>query len=410
MKQDKDFNIILDKCLERLFRGETVKQCLQSYPERAAELEPLLHTAAAVKKATAVRPNPVFRARAREQFHSALLDMQAKKGFHLFGLRSWGTAVAALVLAVVLLGGGGTVAAAGNSMPGEPLYQVKLAKEQIQLALTFSDMGKAELYNSLADIRVGEMVHVAAKGDSQQVELTTRRLDKYLTRVAVLVEEPSVAEGGAGPVLAPAHVTDVQTAAETPVPVSQSTPSVAPKPAPAPIPAEPKKPAITPGVTTVPPATVKPEKKELTGPSAVTAVETAPAPEVATEPTPEVAKKKVAGQALTADKRTDIKSAVKVKSAENLQRLRTALETAPQSARPALEKAIKETENSYRKVLESAKPESTAPVVPTESKEKKIIPASTENKPVKPKVVPQKTNHTPQKANPVLKEDSKEKP
>ncbi len=51
-KKTEEFNNILDDCLERLlFKGETIEQCLQSYPEYAADIEPLLRTAMATKQA-----------------------------------------------------------------------------------------------------------------------------------------------------------------------------------------------------------------------------------------------------------------------------------------------------------------------------------------------------------------------
>jgi len=93
----------------------------------------------------------------------------------------------AIVLALLLAGGGGTVAAAAGSMPDESLYPVKIASEQVRLALTPSPLGKAELYASLADKRVAEIIYVANKGDARRVELTTQRLNYVLTRIAVLV-------------------------------------------------------------------------------------------------------------------------------------------------------------------------------------------------------------------------------
>jgi len=39
-----------DACLDRItLKGESIEQCLESYPERAAELEPLLRAALSVK-------------------------------------------------------------------------------------------------------------------------------------------------------------------------------------------------------------------------------------------------------------------------------------------------------------------------------------------------------------------------
>ena len=185
MKKSRQFDNILDECLERLLaKGETMEQCLASYPEQAVELKPLLEVALATKRASAIQPRPEFRARARYQFHSAPQAMEAKRPF--FGwLPGWATA-AAIVL-ILLLAGGGTVAAAGNSMPDEPLYAVKIASEQVRLILTPSALGKAELYANLADKRVVEIVYVASKGDAKRVEVVTQRLNNYLTRIASLV-------------------------------------------------------------------------------------------------------------------------------------------------------------------------------------------------------------------------------
>ena len=176
----------MDECLERLLvKGETIEQCLQSYPEQAAELKPLLQTALVVKKASAIQPRAEFKARARYQFHSALQEVASRRSRPFFGwLPRWATVVT--IVLVLLLAGGGTVAAASNSMPDSPLYPVKLATEQVQLILTPSQIGKARLCAKLADRRVAEIIYMANKGDAHQVELITQRLDKRLVMLAVL--------------------------------------------------------------------------------------------------------------------------------------------------------------------------------------------------------------------------------
>jgi len=84
MRKSKEFDNILDDCLERLLtEGETIEQCLESYSERAAELKPLLQTVLATKKASAIQPRPEFKARARYQFLSALQTMEAVSYTHL---------------------------------------------------------------------------------------------------------------------------------------------------------------------------------------------------------------------------------------------------------------------------------------------------------------------------------------
>jgi len=206
MKRDKEFNNILDECLERLLvKGETIEQCLLSYPEYAAELEPLLHAVVATKKALAIQPRPEFKSEARYQFRLALQKVELKRRLPFLGWQPrWAMAMVALL--VLLLAGGGTVAAAGNSMPDSLLYPVKLATEQVRLKLTPSDIGKAELYAKLADRRVAEIVYMVNKGKPEQVEPTAERLNKHLALIASLslAESGEAESGGRREMLAPA--------------------------------------------------------------------------------------------------------------------------------------------------------------------------------------------------------------
>lgn len=185
-ERDRQFDNILEQCLERLLvKGETIEECLASYPQQAEALKPLLQTAAAAKRIRTLEPSPEFRAKARYQFHRALQEAASRKRSPFFAWRSrWATAVAAVL--VLLLASGSMVAAASNSMPDEPLYHVKLAVEQLQLRLTPSALGKANLYARLADRRVAEIKRMAQKGNVSLIELVTRRLDNQLTMIASL--------------------------------------------------------------------------------------------------------------------------------------------------------------------------------------------------------------------------------
>jgi hypothetical protein len=205
MKASKEFDNILNECLERLlFRGETIEQCLQSYPEQAAELKPLLETALVAKKASAIQPRAEFKARARYQFRSALQEIASRGSRPFWGwFPRWATVVT--IVLVLLLVGGGTVIAAGNSMPDNTLYSVKLATEQVRLVLTPSQMGKARLCAELADRRVAEIIYMANKGDARQVELITKRLDKRLAMLVVLALAQKAGEAPRVLVPAPAE-------------------------------------------------------------------------------------------------------------------------------------------------------------------------------------------------------------
>ncbi len=190
--KSKEFDNVLDECLEQLLnKGGTIEQCLQSFPQDADRLQPLLEMALATKQASAIQPRSEFRDRARYQFYAALQEMESKRSRLFFGWQlRWATVVA--VVLALLLAGGGTVAAASGSMPDEPLYPVKLATEQVRLVLTPSALGKAELYAKLADKRVIEIIRMADKNKPEQIERTARRLDAYLTKIAGLASTQEI--------------------------------------------------------------------------------------------------------------------------------------------------------------------------------------------------------------------------
>ena len=216
MRKSKEFDNILDECLERLlFNGETVEQCLLTYPEQAAELEPLLQTALMTSELRTIQPRPDFRARARYQLRSELREAATRRGFRFFGWQPrWATAIA--VVLVLILAGSGTVAAASNSMPGETLYPTKLATERVRLAMTFSDLDKAQLYASFADKRVLEIARMAEKGKPELVEQTASRLGTHLMMIASLV---SVQKMGPETMMAPPPAPEQSREGGRPAPV-----------------------------------------------------------------------------------------------------------------------------------------------------------------------------------------------
>ncbi len=240
MNKNKEFDNILDECLSRLIEGETVASCLSRFPEYAAELEPLLRTAQETLKTAAVDPRPEFRDRARYQFQAAIRDMATKPSRGFFSwIPQWATAVS--VVAAILIAGGGTLAAAGGSLPDSPLYQVKLAAEAVRVALTPSDLAKAELHAEFADERVGEIIKMAEKGNITLVEATTDRMNEQLIAVANLtgIGQHTRDTANFRAMNAPAPVTPTAMPTTTPALTPTPTPSptgtlTAPLPTPAP--------------------------------------------------------------------------------------------------------------------------------------------------------------------------------
>ena len=182
----EEFEYILDQCIDRLLQGESLEQCLQRYPEQAAQLEPLLRVALAAQKASAVEPRPEFKAQARYQMRSLLSAKKAKSRPRripvLSWLPRWATAVVIGVL-FVLVAGGSTAAAASNSLPGEILYPVKQATERVQFVFTFSDEGTARLHAKFAGRRAEEMARLAEGGHTDRLPGLVLRFEDHLEEI-----------------------------------------------------------------------------------------------------------------------------------------------------------------------------------------------------------------------------------
>ncbi|MFH1647088.1 MAG: DUF5667 domain-containing protein [Chloroflexota bacterium] len=345
MGKVNEFDNILDECLERLLRGEAIEPCLADYPDHADELEPLLRTALDARDAAAIRPRPGFRDRARYQFQAAIRDTEVRGSRGFLGWQPrWVTAIAVVI--ALLAVGSGTVAAASNSLPDGPLYPVKLATEAVQVALTPSATGKAQLYVKLADKRVDEIINMADKGKVKQVERATDRLNDQLVAMA------SLAVPGGEPA--------AQLAVPAPAPVPAPTPAPAPAPAPAAAPepvAEPEAEGPQMLMKAPPPAEQPPEAI----PAPVIEVPAAPGEEAPVAATPrapgrsEEAHEKAVGKerkiAVKADEQAILRELLSRHALDNEVALREVLARVPESLKPALRRALEVAGAGYEQAL-----------------------------------------------------------
>ncbi|MDM7998446.1 MAG: DUF5667 domain-containing protein [Dehalococcoidia bacterium] len=196
------FDDILSECTERLLQGESVEQCLQRYPEQADDLEPLLRIAAAARKtSSAIEPRPEFKARVRYELQSRVrLKASTTRSKMISAPRwvpRWAVGAACVALALVVLGGG-TVAASSSSVPGDALYPVKTATEQVQMSLTFSKGAKAKLQARFAQRRAREMARLAGRGRAGQLGSLASRFEAHLANVERLANEISATDPADG--------------------------------------------------------------------------------------------------------------------------------------------------------------------------------------------------------------------
>ena len=99
---------LLDRCIERMNGGESLESCLASYPDDAADLEPLLRAIVDIRDTCSAIPVPSARSLARSRFNAALAARSSRSrklpsfGRPWFGWRrGWGLATAVLVLAII---------------------------------------------------------------------------------------------------------------------------------------------------------------------------------------------------------------------------------------------------------------------------------------------------------------------
>ena len=193
---------IFNECYERIRSGESLESCLMRYPEHRAELEPLLRTAFDIGRRTSyIQPRPEFKhwsqVRLEGAQHYAGQQRQPAKPSLFSWRQSWAVAVTAVL--VLLLAGGSTVAASSNALPDEPLYQVKLATEQVRFAFAISDASKAELHTRLAENRALEIEAMTDQGKTEYAVIAAEKLANQLEQANLAMSKVESVRGEAAP-------------------------------------------------------------------------------------------------------------------------------------------------------------------------------------------------------------------
>lgn len=176
--------VILDECLERLRRGETVEECLARYPARAQELEPLLRVAAQLYVAPRPRLAPAVRFAMQEQLHRAIAAKRPRPARRPLMVRFAFTM--ALLLAVILTGASLVNVAAG-SLPGDFLYPAKRVAEDARLTLTWGAAARARLHLERAQARLTELerlLHDEGRYDADTLAALEAETAQALTEIA----------------------------------------------------------------------------------------------------------------------------------------------------------------------------------------------------------------------------------
>ena len=193
----RQFEDVLNECLERVAAGDDIRRCASSYPEHEEELLPLLTMAAAMQGVSTPPNTAEAKARGFVRFSQANADRTARKRRAFPALlrpMAKPLTIAFAAVAVTAVAAGGTTVASSNSVPGEPLYWVKTTKESISLRIIpRSDISTAKVHARLAEERgkeIRKLIEMGRIGAAEDLAFRMRQhLNSSATSVGVVVPE-----------------------------------------------------------------------------------------------------------------------------------------------------------------------------------------------------------------------------
>ena len=165
-----DLSRPLQDCLDAV-ENRNLPDVLRRYPGDREELVALLRLSVDLGGLGPPSADPAFRLRARNQMLAAAARQHQARRWNPLG--GWPRpalrlAFAGAIVAALLVGGLTAAAASNSSLPGDPLYGVKLGAEQAQLALTFNAADRARLQLHFADVRLEEARRLFAGGHNRE--------------------------------------------------------------------------------------------------------------------------------------------------------------------------------------------------------------------------------------------------
>jgi Domain of unknown function (DUF5667) len=347
---------IFNECYERIRSGESLESCLRSYPQYRAQLDPLLRTTFDIgRRSSYIHPRPEFRHWSRvrletaqrypRQSQQAPAETPMASGWLRHG---WAVVVTAGI--ILLLGTGSTMAASSNALPDQPLYPVKLASEQVQLAFAVSPARKAEVQTDLVNKRADELEAMANQGKTEEAAKAAERYDdQYQKALEAIMSTEEMQPQPAG------YVPPVVTIPPTTTPSTTTPPTTTPSTT--------TPPTTTPSTTT-PPTTTPPTTtpSTTTPPSTVTAASENTTPTATEQPSTTTGQTSTTGQPSTTTQQPTTTSKDDTKAAR-IEKLKKALDRSTTKSIAALtdakDKASQDTKPDWQKAIDTVKKSSS---------------------------------------------------
>jgi len=183
-----ELSTALQECLEAVRTGRDLDAILRRYPGQRDELIALLQVSGDLLQLQVAAPDPAFRLRARSTLLAAAQRQRDRPGWPLARLANRllparPVRIAAAIALTAALLAGGVIVSAAQSLPGEPLYRLKIAMEELQLAVTLDPAENARLRLELADRRLAEAERLSSLGRANEALDLVGRADAAVTAV-----------------------------------------------------------------------------------------------------------------------------------------------------------------------------------------------------------------------------------
>lgn len=201
------------ECADMILSGASLAACLERFPENAARLEPMLASVCGVRQSRAVPARaPDVSERAKAAFTEQAVQVQRsraaavaaaaaipwwQKVFTIFQPPAFGAPSARpvplfAILLILFISGiviSGSVTLAADALPGDRLYGVKTATENVRLFLALDEGTKSELRREFGQRRIDEAQAVVERRrpvDNLRLQGTIESFDAQQWRVSGL--------------------------------------------------------------------------------------------------------------------------------------------------------------------------------------------------------------------------------
>jgi uncharacterized membrane protein YgcG len=204
--RDEEMEEIIIECLDALDQGEPIGKLLARYPNEAAELRPILETAAQLTVLN-LQPTVEAQTKSRRVFLNQAQTLKAGNGvrwrrpFWQWLLRPL-AGIAVLIVALI-----GFVSITDKALPGDNIYGAKLFVEGVRLSLSGNGASTQELIRQMRIREIEEMLRLGREGAVSYEGVVDEKMDN-LWRIEGVLTDVAAAEIQGDP-----YVNDVVTVA-----------------------------------------------------------------------------------------------------------------------------------------------------------------------------------------------------